>query len=51
MDILGQYDFENYTLLSALMDEKEIINTAVHEYTHFELSNQSTYGIVLYLVL
>ena len=48
MDILGQYDFENYTLLSALMDEKEIINTAVHEYTHFELSNQSTYGIVLY---
>ena len=24
MDILGQYDFENYTLLSALMDEKEI---------------------------
>ena len=30
MDILGQYDFENYTLLSSLMDEKEIINTAVH---------------------
>lgn len=48
MNILGQYDFENYTLLSALMCEKEIINTAVHEYTHFSLSNQSTYGIVLY---
>ncbi|MCM1237538.1 MAG: hypothetical protein NC489_46320 [Ruminococcus flavefaciens] len=48
MNILGQYDFENFTLLSALMDEKEIINTAIHEYTHFGLSNQSTYGIVLY---
>lgn len=48
MDILGQYDFDDYTLLSALMGEKEIINTAVHEYTHYELSNQSVYGMVLY---
>lgn len=48
MNILGQYDFDNYTLLSALMDEKEIINTAVHENTHFALSNQSIYGIILY---
>lgn len=48
MDILGQYGFDNFTLLSALMDEKEIINTSVHEYAHFGLSNQSTYGMALY---
>lgn len=48
MNILGQYDFDNYTLLSALMDKKEIINTALHENTHFALSNQSIYGIILY---
>ncbi|GFI46815.1 hypothetical protein IMSAGC019_02135 [Lachnospiraceae bacterium] len=48
VDILGQYNFENFTLLNALMSEDEIINTAIHEYTHFGLSNQSVYGTILY---
>ncbi len=41
VQILGQYDFGNFTLLNALMGEEERINTAIHEYTHFGLSNQS----------
>ena len=48
VDILGQYNFENFTLLNALMSEDETINTAIHEYTHFGLSNQSVYGTILY---
>ena len=46
--ILGQYDFENFTLLSALMNKEEWTNTAIHEYTHFILSNQSVFGNILY---
>ena len=46
--ILGQYDFNNFTLLNALMSEEERINTAIHEYTHFGLSNQSSFGTILY---
>lgn len=46
--ILGQYDFDNFTLLNALMSEREQINTAIHEYTHFSLSNQSVYGTISY---
>lgn len=48
VEILGQYDFDNFTLLNALMSESECINTAIHEYTHFVLSNQSVYGTILY---
>jgi hypothetical protein len=48
VQILGQYDFGNFTLLNALMGEEERINTAIHEYTHFGLSNQSVYGSILY---
>lgn len=48
IQLLGQYDFDNFTLLNALMSEEERINTSVHEYTHFQLSNQSVYGTVQY---
>lgn len=48
VQLLGQYDFDNFTLLNALMSEEERINTAVHEYTHFQLSNQSVYGTIQY---
>lgn len=48
VQLLGQYDFDNFTLLNALMSEEEQINTVVHEYTHFQLSNQSVYGIIQY---
>lgn len=48
INTLGQYNFNNYTLLNPLMSENEEINTAIHEYTHFILSTQSTYGIILY---
>lgn len=48
VEILGQYDFDNYTLLNALMSENEWINTAIHEYTHFVLANQSVYGTISY---
>ena len=48
IQILGQYDFDNFTLLNALMDEKDQVNTAVHEYTHFMLANQSVYGTIQY---
>ncbi|WP_026659973.1 hypothetical protein [Butyrivibrio sp. AC2005] len=48
IQIYGQYDFENFTMLNALMDEKDVMSTAIHEYTHFVLSNQSTYGLILY---
>lgn len=48
VQLLGQYDFENFTLLNALMSEEERVNTAIHEYTHFGLSNQSVYGTILY---
>lgn len=46
--LLGLYDFDNFMLLNALMSEEECITTSVHEYTHFQLSNQSTYGIIQY---
>lgn len=46
--VLGQYDFDNFTLLNALMSQEERINTSVHEYTHFLLSNQSVYGTIQY---
>lgn len=48
VQILGQYDFENFTLLNALMGKEERINTAIHEYTHFVLANQSVYGTIQY---
>lgn len=48
VQLLGQYDFDNFTLLNALMSEEERINTSVHEYTHFQLSNQSVYGTIQY---
>lgn len=48
MKILGEYDFDNYTLLNALMSESDQINTAIHEYTHLGLSNQSVYETNLY---
>lgn len=48
VQILGEYGFENFTLLNALMNKEERINTAIHEYTHFILSNQSVFGSILY---
>lgn len=48
VQMLGQYDFDNFTLLNALMSEEECINTAIHEYTHFQLTNQSVYGTIQY---
>ena len=48
VQLLGQYDFDNFTLLNALMSEEDRINTAIHEYTHFGLSNQSVYGTIQY---
>ena len=48
VQLLGQYDFDNFTLLNVLMSEEERINTSVHEYTHFQLSNQSVYGTIQY---
>lgn len=48
VQLLGQYDFDNFTLLNALMSEEDRINTAIHEYTHFVLSNQSVYGTIQY---
>lgn len=48
VNLLGQYDFDNFTLLNALMSKEERINTSVHEYTHFQLSNQSVYGTIQY---
>lgn len=46
--LLGQYDFDNFTLLNALMSNEERISTSVHEYSHFQLSNQSVYGTIQY---
>lgn len=46
--LLGEYDFDNFTLLNALMNENEWVNTVIHEYTHFVLSNQSVYGTISY---
>lgn len=48
VEILGQHNFDNFTLLNALMSESEQINTAIHEYTHFGLSNQSVFGTISY---
>lgn len=48
VQLLGQYDFDIFTLLNALMSEEDRINTAIHEYTHFGLSNQSVYGTIQY---
>lgn len=45
--ILGQYDFDDFTLLNALMSKEEQINIAIHEYTHLVLSNQSVFGTIL----
>lgn len=33
VQLLGQYDFDNFTLLNALMSEENRINTVIHEYT------------------
>lgn len=50
VNIFGQYDFKNLTYLNPLMDEKEQINTAFHEYTHFVLTNQNVYGMTQYIL-
>ncbi len=44
----GAYEFGNFILLSALMNQEDAISTSIHEYTHFILSNQSVYGTILY---
>lgn len=48
VNILGQYNFNNFTMLNPLMSEEEIVSTSIHEYTHFILSTRSIAGITEY---
>ena len=49
MDILGQYDYDNFTLTNPEIADLDTYNlTSLHEYTHMILSMQSNVGFLMY---
>lgn len=47
-NILGRYDFDNFTKISPFVNEKDILGTSIHEYIHMILSLQSNVGVTSY---